>query len=95
MLFDYDTLMNLSNLNNNDSTMVDDKLGLQRGNMFENEYKPYKNYNPTKLIAKSEKDDLLLKLCETYFAIIDLNLYLNLNSNDKRTYGLLKKYISN
>ena len=96
MLFDYDMLMNLSNLNgNNNGSLVDEKLGLQRGNMFENEYKPYKNYNPLRIVSRNEKEELLLKLYETNFAIIDLNLYLDLNPNDEKTYDIYKSYVNN
>ena len=92
MLFDYDMLMNLSNINNNNNSLVDEQTGLLRGNMFENEYKPYKNYNPSKLNIKNE---ILEKLCEANFAIIDLNLYLDLNPNDERIYNIYKNYVDN
>ena len=93
MLFDYDMLMNLSNLNNDDATsLIDETEGLQRGNLFANEYVPYKNYNPTRI---STKDSLLLKLYETNFAIIDLNLYLDLNPNDEKIYEIYRSYVKN
>ena len=96
MLFDYDMLMNLSNINTLDNTsLVNAKEGLIRGNMFEKEYKPYKNYNPKRLEIKNENDELLLKLYETYFAIVDLNLYLDLNPNDNKIYEIYKSYINN
>ena len=93
MLFDYDMLMNLSNLDDEKSgLLVDEREGLKRGNIFENEYVPYKNYNPTNIASK---DSLLLKLYETNFAIIDLNLYLDLNPNDEKTYDIYKSYVNN
>lgn len=96
MLFDYDMLMNLSNLNSTNSTsLVNKKEGLIRGNMFENEYKPYKNFNPTNIKEVNDKDKLLLELFENNFAIIDLNLYLDLNPNDERIYKIYKEYVSN
>lgn len=110
MLFDnnmdMNMIMNLSNMNLNsineiekindlnNSKLTNDKTGLQRGNMFNNEYKPYKNYNPSSIDAKTEKDDLLLKLYETNFAIIDLNLYLDLHPNDFDMYQIYKEYIN-
>jgi len=96
MLFDYDMLMDLSNLKSSyTNTLVDEKLGLQRGNMFENEYKPYKNFNPEIIRINNEKDELILKLFESNFAIIDLNLYLDLNPNDDRIYEIYKSYVNN
>ena len=93
MLFDYDLLMNLSNINlNNNNSLVDSKLGLQRGNLFENEYKPYKNYNPKNI---NIDNDLLLKLYENYFAIIDLNQYLDLHPEDTKVFDLFKSYLNN
>ena len=88
MLFDYDLLMNLSSIDNNN--LVDKGTGLQRGNLFSNEYKPYKNYNPSKIHSNNE---LLLKLYELNFAIIDLNIYLDLNPNDSKMYNIYKSYV--
>ena len=88
MLFDYDMIIDISNLDNHN--LVDNKLGLQRGNMFENEYKTYKNYTPKALNINNE---LLLKLYETNFAIIDLNLYLDLHPNDNKLYDIYKNYV--
>ena len=92
MLFDYDMLMDLSNIDNdiNDVSLVNEKEGLKRGNLFKNEYKPYKNYDPSNI---NIKNDLLLNLYEVNFAIIDLNLYLDLNPNDNKMYEIYKKYV--
>ena len=96
MLFDNNTMIDLSNMNlNNNTDLVNDKLGLQRGNMFNDEYKPYKNYNFKNIAASNEKDSLLLKLYETNFAIIDLNLYLDLHPNDSKMYEIYKSYVKN
>jgi len=40
------------------------KEGFIYGNMFKNEYEPYKNYQVAKLESNSEKGDLLLKIYE-------------------------------
>ena len=45
----------------NDNKLVEESIGLIRGNMFSNEYKTYKNYNPVKLDATTEKDALLIQ----------------------------------
>lgn len=67
--------------------------GFLRGNMFKDEYDPYKNYTYLKLEAKSAKEKLLYNIMALSFAINDLNLYLDLNPNDNQAFILLKKYI--
>ena len=98
MLFDNELDINMLNtimgLNKDtNSKLSNDKVGLQRGNMFNNEYKPYKNLNPKSIIASTEKDELCLKLFECNFAIIDLNLYLDLHPENKDLYELYKDYV--
>lgn len=97
MLFDdnmdVNMIMNMTGISSKNN-LVDEKLGLQRGNMFNNEYDQYKNYNPEELVTKTEKDELLLKLYQTNFAIIDINLYLDLHPNDNNMYETYKKYVN-
>ena len=91
MLFDNDMMMFMSNNNESKNKITDltnDKVGLTRGNMFDSEYKPYKNYNPTNINV----DNMLLKLYELNFALIDINLYLDLHPNDNEMYKMFKKY---
>lgn len=97
MLFDNDMMMFLTKDNQNTKTndLINEKEGLIRGNMFESEYKPYKNYTPNIINANNNKDSLFLKLYETNFAIIDLNLYLDLHPNDNQMYEIYKKYVNN
>lgn len=92
MLFDNDMFMFLTQNNiDTNNNLVNKNIGLLRGNMFEDEYKPYKNYNPVSL--SDNKDNLLLNLYETNFAIIDLNLYLDLYPNNNEMYEIYKKYV--
>lgn len=100
MLFDSEMDINMlnnlmnTNLNiNYDNNITSDKIGLQRGNMFNKEYKTYKNLNPSNIVANTDNDSLCLKLFETNFAIIDLNLYLDLHPDDNEIYNLYKKYV--
>ena len=99
MLFDNEMDINMLNtimgINNgfNNSKLSSDKIGLQRGNMFNDEYKPYKGLNPKNIVANTEKDELCLKLFETNFAIIDLNLYLDLHPNNNEMYELYRNYV--
>ena len=62
------------------------------GNMFKDEYKPYKNYKVYRLNPSTEKEALKLKIMEEGFIINDLNLYLDLNPNDKDIFEYFKKH---
>ena len=85
----------INNMNDQMTNIVDDKTGLARGNMFNNEYKPYKNYKYDAIRTNNEKDNLLLKIDETYFALMDLGLYLDLHSNDLDVYERFQNCLSN
>lgn len=63
--------------------------GFASGNMFEDLYKPYKDYKYLKPVAKNPKDELLLEIMALSFAINDIELYLDLNPNDE---DMLKKF---
>lgn len=58
--------------------------GFLRGNMFKDEYKPYKNYNFANLTPKNKKEQLLFDIMSLGLAINDLNLYLDLHPNDDK-----------
>jgi hypothetical protein len=98
MLFDADYDINISINNNfkentlNSPKLVSETIGLIRGNMFSNDYIPYKNMQPQNIITKTEKEELMLKLYETDFALHDLNLYLDLHPEDNYMYEIFKKY---
>ena len=66
--------------------------GFLRGNLFEGEYEPYKNMTFYKLKPENERERLLFQLMAMCFAINDLNLYLDLNPDDKMAFELFKKY---
>ncbi len=79
---------------NNDNLLVDDSLGLMRGNMFKDEYIPFNNKKETKLLARDEKERLLLKIYETNFALNDISLYLDVHPNDSYIYDVFKNYVN-
>ena len=81
------------NLNENRNNILNPKEGLILGNMFFDMYIPYKNYKPRELVAKNEKDKMMLRIRELSQAVNDLNLYLDLNPDDKEVYDLFKKYV--
>ena len=65
--------------------------GFNAGNMFRNEYDAYKNYKYGKLIARNEKDKILLCIYEYDSALNDLNLYLDIHPDNMEMYKLFKK----
>ena len=77
--------------------------GFIRGNMFKNLYDPYKLDRPFDIQPMNEQAEMLTSLDSLGFALIDLNLYLDVFPDDKtalETYNqyrkqkeeLLKKY---
>lgn len=62
------------------------------GNMFKDEYKPYKNYKVFKLNPSTEEEALKLKIMEEQFIVTDLGLYLDLHKNDNDIYECFKKH---
>ena len=78
MLFennDYlDMLFNV-NSDNNDCNVSEKFL---RGNMFDNEFEPYKNMYYVKPRLNSQREKDLLKVQESAFEVNDYNLYLDI-----------------
>ncbi len=68
--------------------------GFLRGNLMKDEYIPYKNLTYYKLKAETERETLLLKLMSYTFAIVDLNLYLDLHPEDQNAFHLFQKYVA-
>ena len=78
---------NITFRKNNNLTALED--GFKKGNMFNDLYIPYKNYEPALIKPSGKKEYLLYEIMMLNFAIIDLNLYLDLNPNNQ---GMLKKF---
>ena len=90
MFFD-DIFLNYNN-SSNDIKLYDYEDGFMYGNMFKNEYDPYKNYKVTNLSSNTSKGNLLLKIYQYDFALNDLSLYLDLHPEDKDVYKVFKRY---
>ena len=67
--------------------------GFLKGNMFQDEYEPYRNLTYFKLYPKDEKEKLFYQVMAYSFAINDLNLYLDLHPENKEVFNLFKKYV--
>lgn len=78
---------------NRDSNILEPMEGFLRGNMFKDEYVPYKNLTYFKLNPTCEKEKMLYKIMALSFAINDLNLYLDLHPDKKYVFDLFKKYV--
>lgn len=82
---DLNMLYNITGINNTE----DFNEGFLKGNMFDNIYDPYKNMTYIKPKVNNKKDELLFKIMEYNFAIIDYSLYLDVNPDDEM---ILNKY---
>ncbi len=104
MLFDNNdvdldfTFLNLSGITNNiypenDRNVLSAKEGFLRGNMFKNEYKPYKNLTYINMKPKNDREAKLLNVMQYSFAINDMNLYLDMHPENKEALKLLEEFI--
>lgn len=88
--------LNNSNINNsynmNNSNVLLPRDGLEMGNLFKDEYKPYKNYKPGKIKADSKQEAELLDIYALAFTVNDLNLKLDIEPNNIELFRLFKKY---
>lgn len=91
----YQSLMPNNAIQNQNNNILDTEEGFKKGNMFRNLYDEYKDYKPRKLTASSEKEDMLMQIREYTFAMIDLNLYLDMYPNDKDALRLFNTYLNN
>ena len=76
----------------NDNRLFDPYNGLIRGNLFKNLYDPYKSGEPYEIKPMNEQAKLLTSLDALGFAMIDLNLYLDVFPNDKEKINLYNQY---
>jgi len=105
MLFDNNnvdldlTFLNLANLTNNSYMEIDDrnflsaKDGFLRGNIFRDEYKPYKNLTYINIKPKNDREAKLFNVMSYTHAITDMNLYLDVHPEDRNALAFLKQLI--
>jgi len=109
MLFDNNdvdldfALLNLTNITNSNNNKIDGNLdnrnflsakdGFLRGNMFRDEYKPYKNLTFVNIKPKNDREAKLFNVMQYAFAITDMNLYLDTHPEDRRAFNILKDLI--
>ena len=71
-------------------SIVDPKEALNRGNLFEYYFWPYKYV--AELKPKNEREELMMNIQMYSFAAHELNLYLDIYPNDKQAVGLYNQY---
>lgn len=107
MLFDNNvdldfTLLNLANLTNNNMSMnftsdnrkfLSAKEGFIRGNIFKDEYKPYKNLTYINIEPRNDREAKLYNVMSYTQAINDMNLYLDVHPEDSNALKYLEELI--
>ena len=94
MNFDYNNL-NIYNQNKtmkNQNELYDPYNGLIRGNLFKELYDPYISSEPYEIKPMNDQAKMLTKLDSLGFAMVDLNLYLDVYPNDKEKINLYNQY---
>ena len=90
-----------SEFNNNymmsmpNNSLSPEDVALDRGNLFNNLYNPYRNYKYRNLKPNNKKEELLLNILRHNFALTELDLYLDLNPMDRNMISLYNRYLDN
>lgn len=82
----------LYNQNIQDKRIYDPYNGFIRGNMFPELYNSYKLNKPLEITPMNEQAELLTYVDALTFAMIDLNLYLDVYPNDREALELFNQY---
>ena len=90
--FDGNNLRNYQNNNYQNDNLFNPYEGLIRGNLFKNIYDPYKNQKPYTIKPMNDQAKMLTDIDSLEFALIDLNLYLDIYPDDKNAIELFNKY---
>ena len=69
--------------------------GYIRGNMFKDLYNDYKIDKPYEIIPLNEQAEMLTYINAYSFALIDLNLYLDVHPDDKNAIMAYNTYLNN
>lgn len=85
-------IMPQPNNNYNSQDLYNPYEGFIRGNMFPSLYDPYKNEKPFQIQPMNEQAEMLTNIDALDFATIDLDLYLDVNPNDKKAIELFNQY---
>ena len=92
--YNYQTniLPNMNNQNMGNNNIYTPYEGFIRGNMFKNLYDPYKMDRPFEIQPMNEQAEMLTNIDSLGFAMVDLNLYLDVFPDDRNALDLFNKY---
>ena len=85
-------LPNMNNQNMGNTNIYTPYEGFIRGNMFKNLYDPYKMDRPFEIQPMNEQAEMLTNIDSLGFAMVDLNLYLDVFPDDRNALDLFNKY---
>ena len=77
---------------NKSNTLYDPYNGFIRGNLFKNLYDPYKKEEPYEIKPMNDQAKLLTEIDSLGFAMIDLNLLLDVNPDNQDAIKLYNQY---
>lgn len=77
-----------------DNSLANPKLALDRGNLFNNLYVPYKNYKYRELRPNNKQEELLYNLLQYSFAMKEIELFLDTNPFNQNMINLYNNYLS-
>jgi len=83
---------NMYNKMNNYPSLANPKEALDRGNLFNGLYDPYKNYRYRELRPKNKKEELLSNVMKYKFVLKELDLYLDTHPLDEEMIRLYNNY---
>lgn len=78
----------------NKKNIYDPYNGFIRGNLFPDLYNSYKISNPYNIEPMNEQAKMLTEIDSLCFALTDLNLYLDVNSNDKDIIKIYNQFLN-
>lgn len=92
--YNYQTNMlpNMKQQNMGNNNIYTPYEGFIRGNMFKNLYDPYKMDRPFEIQPMNEQAEMLTNIDSLGFAMVDLNLYLDVFPDDRNALDLFNKY---
>ena len=92
--YNYQTNMlpNMKQQNMGNNNIYTPYEGFIRGNMFKNLYDPYKMDRPFEIQPMNEQAEILTNIDSLGFAMVDLNLYLDVFPDDRNALDLFNKY---
>lgn len=79
-------------IQNDITNLYDSYAGYIRGNMFPDLYNTYKINKPFEIVPMNKQAEELTYINALCFACTDLNLYLDIFSNNKELSNLFKQY---